>query len=121
MHRTTNAGRTTRPAFVVVVLLILLSALTGPARAAGTGGIEVVPDPPVVDGKTQTNFKVAVPSDGQERIAFTVRNTVDEPRTARLYAAEVTGSPREGDALRLGAAESSNIVTLEPTTLTLQP
>ncbi len=110
------ARRLVRPALVCVALLLLLPA--APAGAAGTGGLEVTPNPPVVDGKQSTNFRVEVPGSGERSVSFTVRNITGEQRSARLYAAEVT---RSNGNLQLGTPGSSPFAALPDRTVTLEP
>jgi hypothetical protein len=113
---TTTAGRLAAAVAVLAVLLLVVGA--GPAHAAGTGGIEVVPDPAVVDGKEVSRFDVEVPSRGEEQERFVVRNVDSEPRTARLYTAQVRRV--EGD-LQLGDAGSSAFAVLPAEDVVLQP
>lgn len=99
-------------AAVAAVLLLPV-----PALAAGTGGIEVTPVPPVRDGKQATSFRVDVPSSGREQVPFTVRNVEDGERSARVYAAAVT---RAADGtLSLGNPGSSRWVSLAAEEVTL--
>lgn len=112
-----TAGRLARPAVVVVGLVLLcLSVVGGPARAAGTGGIDVSPIPAFVDGVQVTSFRVEVPSEGSRPVAFSLRNVTEEERSARLFVAEVT---RDGDGFRLGEPGSSPYVEMADREVTL--
>ncbi|MFP5218335.1 MAG: hypothetical protein ACLGIG_01165 [Actinomycetes bacterium] len=114
----TAAGRLARPAVVVLLVVLLPLLVTAPARAAGTGGIEVTPLTEPVDGAAPTSFRVDVPSDGTERVPFLVRNVDDQPRSARLFVAPVR---RDGDSFALGEPDASEWVEYEARDVTLQP
>lgn len=117
MHRSsTTAARPWRAAVVGALLGAL--AVATPASAAGTGGIEVTPDPPVVDGEQATSFRVDVPDRGEQQVPFTLRNVEDERRSARVYAARV--SKAQDGTLSLGEAGSSRFVSLQDSQVTLE-
>lgn len=111
---TLRSATAVRLGCAAVTAVLLQSA---PAQAAGTGGIEVTPVPPVRDGQQVTSFRVDVPSSGQEQVPFTVRNVEDGERSARVYAAAV--SKAADGTLSLGEPGSSRWVTLEAEDLTL--
>jgi hypothetical protein len=83
-----------RRALTAVLLLVL--AVPVPARAAGTGGIEVSPYPGVVDGHQVTAFHVKVPSRGTTQVRYSLRNTTARPVHGRLYAASASPDGRGG-------------------------
>lgn len=103
-------------ALLGLVAVVLTAA---PAAAAGTGGLELAPDPAAADpGDPVARFEVEVPSRGEVSEAFVLRNVTDEPRTARLYTAEV----REVDGnLQVGAEGSSPWARLASEEVTLGP
>lgn len=79
----------TRTTALLVALLTTVGLLAaGPAHAAGTGDVELVV-PSASDGTPKTSFRV---TSSQDSISFELVNLVDEPRTARLYAASATRS-----------------------------
>jgi hypothetical protein len=108
-----------RGALLAVATALAVTALAHPVDAAGTGGIEVTPDPPVVDGEQATAFHVEVPDRGEQSVPFTVRNVEDEVRSARLYTAGVA-QDQQG-TLSLGDPGSSPFVSLRPEEITLAP
>jgi len=113
--RPSTAVRLVRTAVACVLLVVLCS---GPALAAGTGGIEVTPVPAAVDGKQATSFRVEVPARGTEQVPFTLRNVEDGERSARIYTAAVS---RAADGtLSLDEPGSSEYVELPEQEVTLQ-
>lgn len=117
---TTAAGRFARPAAVVVLALglvgLLLTAV--PATAAGTGGIEVSPYPGVVDGKQVTAFHAELPRDGKAtKVKYSLRNTTNEPRTAKLYAASAAKDGKGG--FTVGDVASSPYISFPTRDVTL--
>jgi len=100
---------------LVVALLVLLSA---PARAAGTGGIEVSPYPGVVRGHQVTAFHVKVPSRGSVSVRYSLRNTTGRTVHGRLYAATAT---RKRGGWVIGDAGSSSSVELADQQVSLAP
>jgi hypothetical protein len=103
-------------------LLILVTALLvlghGPARAAGTGGVDVSPYPGVQNGKQITAFHAKVPSRGSSTVQYALRNTTSKTATARLFGA----SARKTDGtFTLGPAESSPYLDFADRTVTLKP
>lgn len=102
-----------------LLLAALLLAPAAPSGAAGTGGIEISPYPGVVDGKQVTAFHVGVPADGDERqVRYSLRNTTNQRRSARLYAASAA---RAGDGFTIGQAGSSPYVEFPTREVTLAP
>lgn len=95
---------------LVLAGLVLLLLAPGPARAAGTGGIEVSPYPGVVDGHQVTAFHVRVPTRGTVAVRYSLRNTTDHEVTGRLYAASATSDGHGG--WTVGDAGSSPYVGL---------
>lgn len=106
-------------AVAALVGLVVLVLPTAPAGAAGTGGLELSPDPAAAaEGDPVARFEVDVPSRGEVTESFVLRNVTDEPRTARLYTAEV----REVDGtLQVGAEGSSRWARLASQEVTLGP
>jgi hypothetical protein len=86
----------------------------GPALAAGTGDIELVPASR--DGQAQSSFTVTADED---ELRFDLVNLVDEPRTARLYAASANRS--EGGGIGVGDDGSAPWLDLPDTEITLGP
>lgn len=113
-----TARRSPRRAVVVVVLAVLGSLLmTGPARGAGTGGIEVTPLPAMVDGEQVTAFRVELPAYGSKEVSFLLRNVEEGERTARLYAARATQSA--DGSFDVGDPGSSAVVSYPTQVVTL--
>lgn len=110
---TSTAGRLVRPAVALLLLLLVL-----PARAAGTGGIDISPYPGIVDGKQITAFHVSVPSRGRSTVKYALRNTTDKPATARLFA---SSAARKGGSFTIGVSGSSPYLSFKDQTVTLQP
>jgi hypothetical protein len=104
---TPTAGRLVRPA----VVLLLLVVLTAPARAAGTGGIEVSPYPGAVNGRQVTAFHTRVASHGDVSVKYSLRNTTASPARGRLYAASAVPDGKGG--YTIGDAGSSPYVSLK--------
>lgn len=103
-----TAARSLARLAAVVVLVVLLAT---PARAAGTGGIEVTPIPAVADGKTVTAFRVQLPGEEESvDVPFSLRNLTDEPRSARLYVA--TANRAKDGTFDVGSAGSSDYVEM---------
>ena len=92
------------------LLVLLLLVLAVPARAAGTGGIEVSPYPGVVDGKQVTAFHVKVPTRGSAKVTYSLRNTTNHAVRGRLYAASAT--PDGSNGWTVGGAGTSPYVGL---------
>lgn len=88
-----------RTALLLLPLAALL-CLGSPAQAAGTGDVELIPAS--VGGEPQTAFRI---DDGQDSLRFELVNLVDEPRTAKLYAASATRSG--SGAIAVGADGSA--------------
>lgn len=109
---TPTAVRLVRTAVVLLLLLV-----GSPARAAGTGGIEISPYPGLVDGKQVTAFHVEVPRRGSEQVQYTLRNTTNSPKTARLYAA--SAAPDGKGSYTIGDPGSSPYVDFSAGTVTL--
>lgn len=86
---------------------------SAPALAAGTGGIVVTP----LGEGNPTSFRVEVPSRGDLEVPFVVSNVVEEPRSARLYAAAVE---RQGESFAVGDPGSSRWVELADQQVTLE-
>lgn len=103
---TPTAGWLVRPA----VVLLLLVVLTAPARAAGTGGIEVSPYPGAVNGRQITAFHTRV-SHGDVSVKYSLRNTTASPARGRLYAASAVPDGKGG--YTIGGAGSSPYVSLK--------
>lgn len=108
-----TASRTLRVAVIAVLLLLL----AGPAKAAGTGGIEVTPLPSVVDGKPATAFRVDVPSSGSVEVPYQLRNVAEEERSARIYVAAVDRD--ENGTFSLLDPGSSRFASMDPQSVTL--
>lgn len=106
---------------VAAALLCLAAVLlvSSPARAAGTGGIEVTPVPPVVDGKAVTAFRVKVPSEGTVRVPYRISNVEDGTRGARVYAAAVTEDAN--GSFTLGEPGTSPYVSMPDRRVELNP
>ena len=102
-------ARLVRAAAGVVCAGLLLGG-SGPALAAGTGGIEVTPIPAVVDGRLQTTFRADVPAEGTRRVAFALRNITEGQRAARVYAA--LAQRQQDGTITVGAPGSSRNVVL---------
>jgi hypothetical protein len=102
------------PAVVFVLLL-----LTGPAHAAGTGGVDVSPYPGVVDGKQVTAFHAKVPSSGDVRVQYALRNTTDKPATARLFCAKAQRD--SAGKFTIGAPGSSPYLSFADKEISLKP
>jgi len=101
------------------LLVLLLLVLAVPARAAGTGGIEVSPYPGVVDGHQVTAFHVKVPSRGTTTVRYSLRNTTAAPVHGRLYAASATPDGHGG--WTVGGPGSTRYVGLEDQQVSLTP
>lgn len=105
-----------------VLLLTALLALPGVPSAAwgaGTGGIEVTPDPGTSDGHSVTAFHVKVPSRGHVTVPFFLRNTTSGPVSGRIYAAAAFRD-RSGQ-FTIGGQGSARGVDFPDGTVTLQP
>ena len=85
-----TAVRLVRTAVIAFLVAVLFLLPTAGVRAAGTGGVELSPYPGVKDGKQVTAFRATVPRRGSVDVRYSLRNTTDAPRTARLYAASAT-------------------------------
>lgn len=105
--------------FVPAAVLLLTAALSAPASAAGTGGIEVSPYPGVVDGHQVTAFHVKVPSRGSVEVRHSLRNTTGKAVQGRLYAASAVSDGKGG--WTIGAAGSSPYVDLQDQRVWLAP
>ncbi|MFN2539499.1 MAG: hypothetical protein ABR549_15295 [Mycobacteriales bacterium] len=106
----------------LLLLLLAAAAVLGTpstATAAGTGGIEVTPDPGVIDGRQVTAFHVEVPSRGKVTVPFFLRNTTARTVTGRLYAASATRDAKGQFAI--GAPASAKGVGLPNAMVTLAP
>ena len=101
------------------ILVVLLFALTVPASAAGTGGIEVSPYPGTVNGHQVTAFHTKVPSRGSATVRYSLRNVTAAPVSGRLYAASAT--PDGKGSYVIGDAGSSPYLTLKTQQMTLTP
>jgi hypothetical protein len=101
------------------LLALLLLVLAVPARAAGTGGIEVSPYPGVVDGHQVTAFHVKVPRGGSSKVTYSLRNTTNHPVHGRLYAASATPDGHNG--WTVGGAGTSRYVDLPDQQTSLKP
>jgi hypothetical protein len=101
------------------LLGLLLLVLAVPARAAGTGGIEVSPYPGVVDGHQVTAFHVKVPTRGDAKVTYTLRNTTNHKVSGRLYAASATPDGHNG--WTVGGAGTSRYVGLPDQQVSLAP
>jgi hypothetical protein len=85
-----TAGRLLGPA---VAAFLTFWVLSGPAQAAGTGGIEVSPYPGLVNGHQVTAFHVKPPTRGDLTVRYSLRNTTEAPVSGRLYAASAASTP----------------------------
>ena len=112
---TPTAGRLVRP---VVVSLLLLLALPGSSRAAGTGGIEVSPYPGSVNGRQVTAFHTKVPSRGEVSVQYSLRNTTAAPVSGRLYAASAV--PDGKGSYAIGTEGSSPYLSLKSQQVSLK-
>jgi hypothetical protein len=102
-----------------LTVLLLLLAVAAPARAAGTGGIEVSPYPGVVDGHQVTAFHVKVPTRGSVAVRYSLRNTTGKPAHGRLYAASAVSDGHGG--WTIGGAGSTDDVDLDDQQVDLAP
>ena len=105
----------------LLVLTALAGSLAAPsaALAAGTGGIEVTPDPAVVDGRQVTAFHVRVPSRGTTSVSFFLRNTTSATVTGRVYAADAARDPK--GQFTIGGPGSATDVSMPTEQVTLAP
>ena len=117
MTRRAGTGRTARCA-VAALAACCLTAGSTPAHAASVGGVDLRPVPAVVGGEPVTSFRVALPERGERSASFSVRNTTDEQRTARLYAVGAVRKPDGGFSLR---DDASPFVALPEQELELDP
>jgi hypothetical protein len=102
---------------LVLTALTLLGSAPSGAFAAGTGGIEITPDPG--SGPQQTAFHVKVPSRGSVTVGFFLRNLTAKRVTGRLYA---TSAARDGAGhFTVGEAGSAKGVSLKDSAVTLAP
>ena len=91
-----------------------LLAVAGPACAAGTGDVELVPT--ATDGGASTAFRVAP---AEDTVRFELVNLADAPRTAKLYSASATRS--SSGAISVGAVGSAPWLTLPSEQVELGP
>ena len=101
-------------AVLLSTLALCVAAPTGTAGAAGTGDVELIPTSP--DGEARTSFRV---TRGEDSIRFELVNLSDQPRTARLYAANAQRS--EGGGIAVGQDGSAPWLQLAFTTVELAP
>lgn len=113
----TTAVRLARAAVVAFLAVLLVLTPSAGVLAAGTGGIEISPYPGVVKGKQVTAFHVTVPRTGSATVRYSLRNTTNSPRTARLYAASAT---RNGKAWAIGDPATSPYLDFPTRTVTLK-
>jgi hypothetical protein len=111
-----TAGRLLGPA---VAAFLTFWVLSGPAQAAGTGGIEVSPYPGLVNGHQVTAFHVKPPTRGDLTVRYSLRNTTEAPVSGRLYAA--SAAPDGSGGYAVGAAGSTPYVSLKAQDVTLKP
>ncbi|HUR15234.1 MAG TPA: hypothetical protein VM097_12165 [Mycobacteriales bacterium] len=118
MTRSTTAARCLRTAVVGVLAGLLVLLPSAGVQAAGTGGVELSPYPGVVDGKQVTAFHVTVPrGGGTTSVRYALRNTTNQPKSARLYAAK---AQRDGGSWAVGDAGSSPYLDFPDRTVTLR-
>lgn len=96
---------------IVLGTVVALAATTGPAHAAGVGGVEVTPP----DG---TSFRVSAADGETARQSFTLRNVTDVPATVRLYGAAAE-QPAGSDAWSVAGAVSADWLGLPDQRVTL--
>lgn len=94
-----------------------LLALSSPALAAGTGGLDITPLLPSSDGRAPTAFHTTLPESGTVTVPFALRNLSKGPRTGRVYAADVT---KTNGNYAVGAADTSPWVQLANREVTLK-
>ncbi len=97
-------------ALLTATVAALSLTLAGPAGAAGTGEVEVVP----ADGGSAFHL-----SPSQDSISFELVNLADSPRPARIYAASATRS--DGGGIGVGALGSAPWLQLPETQVMLAP
>lgn len=97
-----------------------MATATAPARAVGTGGIELTPIPArTPDGKPVKSFRVHLAGGEKKQQQFLLRNVITTPATADVYAASATRSP--DGRFAVGGAGSAKWIELDRLTVTLEP
>lgn len=110
--------RLIRRALLLAALATAVAAPSG-ASAAGTGGIEVTPDPGVVDGHQVTAFHVSVPSRGDTTVSYFLRNTTSHVVSGQLYAASASRDSK--GQFTIGGPGSAGDIGLKAQRLDLAP